>query len=141
MQLTQIQLSKRQRCAIRAALFYWQANTDSHERWHDSVATDAPSNAPSDTCIAPLSDAEIDKLCAALNFRAEEQDGVSGFSDETLERMAVDLKKEFTYDKHAGTWAWYDRGDEDDPDARCAGFATRKAALLDALEPYLNPED
>jgi hypothetical protein len=58
---------------------------------------------------------------------------------ERWERIAQDTKKEFVYDKHAGTWYWHDRGDGGVPEA--TGFATRREALLDAIGPYLEEDE
>lgn len=58
---------------------------------------------------------------------------------ERLECLAANTKKEFAYDKHTGTWSWCDRDDGGVPQA--IGFSSRRAALLDAIEPYLNPDE
>jgi len=57
---------------------------------------------------------------------------------ERYERIAADTKKECHYNKHTGYWFWCHRGDGMIPEA--TGFASRLEALLDAIEPYLNPE-
>ena len=62
--------------------------------------------------------------------------------EDTLERyeqIAADIKKEFLHDKHTGHWSWCDRGDGGVP--RATGFPTRLAALLDAIEPYLDSDE
>lgn len=56
---------------------------------------------------------------------------------ERLEQVAEDTKKVFSYNKHDGTWSWYDRDEAFNMDAGHHGFATRFLALLDAIEPYL----
>ena len=52
-------------------------------------------------------------------------------------QIAQDTKKSFSYDKSDGTWAWYDRDEEDNIDAYHVGFSTFWEALLDAIEPYI----
>jgi hypothetical protein len=59
---------------------------------------------------------------------------------EELEQIAQDTKKRFSYSKSEGTWAWYDSDEDDQVDAWHTGFETRFDALVDAVEPYLNPE-
>lgn len=56
-----LHINKRALCAVIAALRYWQANTDHHDRWHDPAATD-------DDNHSPLTDEEIDQLCQQCNF-------------------------------------------------------------------------
>ena len=58
---------------------------------------------------------------------------------ERYERIAQDTKKEFSYDKHAGTWYWHDRDAGGVPEA--TGFPTRMEALIDAIGPYLEDEE
>ena len=58
---------------------------------------------------------------------------------ERYERIAADTKKECHYNKHTGYWFWCHRGDGMIPEA--TGFTSRLEALLDAIEPYLNPEE
>lgn len=53
---------------------------------------------------------------------------------EQMELIAVDTRKAFAYNKSTGLWAWYDRNDTQYHN----GFATRFAALVDAVEPYLS---
>jgi hypothetical protein len=56
---------------------------------------------------------------------------------ERAEQVAADIKKVFMFDKHAGTWAWSDRDEESNAAAHHTGFATRYAALMDAVGPYI----
>lgn len=55
---------------------------------------------------------------------------------ERYEQIAADTKKEFLYNKHTGRWGWCNRDDGGVPTS--TGFHSRLAALLDAIEPYLN---
>lgn len=58
---------------------------------------------------------------------------------EHIFQIFEDIKKELSYDKHTGEWAWRDR---DEPyENRHDGHATALAAMLDAVEHYLNPEE
>ena len=54
---------------------------------------------------------------------------------ERCERIAVDIKKSFHYNKYTGKWSWEHDG------IIHGGFDTRMEALYDAVEPYLNGED
>ena len=60
---------------------------------------------------------------------------------EKAERIAIDTKKQFAYDKHQGLWFWYHKEDEADIANWSCGFQTRKQALMDAVEPYLGNEE
>lgn len=55
-------IDAREKATILAALSFWREHTCSHDRWHDPIATGAPSDTPSDACLAPLSDDEINTL-------------------------------------------------------------------------------
>jgi|TARA_R110002167_G_scaffold45083_1_gene135519 hypothetical protein len=55
---------------------------------------------------------------------------------ELYERIAVDTKKQFHYDKHTNLWAWtakgfYPTGDDFE-------FESRYDALVNSVEPYTN---
>jgi hypothetical protein len=50
-----------------------------------------------------------------------------------------DIKKELSYNKHTDKWSWHDR-DELASSVHCQ-FDTALAAMEDAIEPYLNPQD
>lgn len=62
--------------------------------------------------------------------------------DALEERMVVlsDIKKEVSYFKYTGTWAWHDRGD-DDTENWNDGFGSFWEAVLDATEPYFEEGD
>jgi hypothetical protein len=55
---------------------------------------------------------------------------------EEMELIAMDTKKEFTYNKHTGEWFWADKGSE----LLVGSFKTRLEALQDAVEPYFDNE-
>lgn len=57
---------------------------------------------------------------------------------ERMFRIMHDTKKELEYDKHGGCWFWHDR---DDPKTQQGPHETAHEAMLDACDPYLNPED
>lgn len=50
-----------------------------------------------------------------------------------------DTKKELHYNKHIGKWAWTDK--HEIVSDRFWAFDTALAAMEDAVEPYLNPQD
>ena len=55
-------------------------------------------------------------------------------AQETMELIAHDTRKEFSYNKASGLWAWHNRGENSDSHG---GFSTRLGALIDATEPYI----
>jgi hypothetical protein len=59
---------------------------------------------------------------------------------EYVGRVCEDVRKEFAYDKSAGTWSWFDRDEAENVAAWHTGFETRWDAMLDAAEPYLDEE-
>lgn len=52
---------------------------------------------------------------------------------ERCERIAVDIKKSFHYNKHTDKWNW-----QDSEGFAYGEFNTRMEALYDAVEPYLH---
>jgi hypothetical protein len=56
---------------------------------------------------------------------------------EQLETIAQDTKKSFTYNKHTGKWAWYNRGEDENRDNWVRDFDTRFDALIDSVAPYI----
>jgi hypothetical protein len=59
----------------------------------------------------------------------------------TLERfmqMSEDMKKDISFNKHTGKWAWRDRGESEEV---CVGFTTFWEALCDIVEPYMEGEE
>jgi len=65
---------------------------------------------------------------------------MSSVSFKYLERVFQvfeDLKKRLIFNKHVGTWTWVDRDEHDNPEAYHNGFPTAWAAMLDAVEPYM----
>lgn len=63
---------------------------------------------------------------------------------EKLERwcqILADTKKEISYDKSTGTWAWYDRYERGNIPAYHPGFKTWLEAVKDAIEPYLMDDE
>jgi len=55
-------------------------------------------------------------------------------------QIMEDIKKRISYDKSDGTWFWFDRCDEGNPDEYNNGFPTALDATRNAVEPYLESE-
>lgn len=60
---------------------------------------------------------------------------------EYVSRICEDARKEFAYDKHTGSWAWFDRDEAENVSAWHTGFETRWAAMLEAADPYIEDEE
>lgn len=54
-------------------------------------------------------------------------------------RIAKDTKKEFSYSKAEGTWAWYDRAEAHNLHNWHTGYPSFWECLVDAVEPYMEP--
>ncbi len=57
---------------------------------------------------------------------------------EEMMQVSEDLKKRIEFDKGAGTWSWYDRDEDTEPELWHTGFPTFLDALHDVVEPYLD---
>jgi hypothetical protein len=53
-------------------------------------------------------------------------------------QVSEDTRKQYSYNKLEGTWAWFYRSDENKDFAHHTGFETFLDALMDATEPYFN---
>ena len=57
---------------------------------------------------------------------------------EEIFKVFYDIKKELSYNKHTDKWSWHDRHESPYVHSQ---FDTALAAMEDAVEPYLNPQD
>lgn len=55
---------------------------------------------------------------------------------ESRMQVAEDTKKLFRFDKHTGTWSWYNKAEHEGH----GPFPTFFAAVVDATEPYFNED-
>ena len=60
---------------------------------------------------------------------------------ERLFQVFDDVKKGIAYNKHEGTWSWFDRDEQDNGSAYHGGFPTALDAMLDAVEPYMEDSE
>ena len=60
---------------------------------------------------------------------------------ERVMQLVADTKKLIMRNVSSGDWVWRDRDEIDNPDSLHKGYPTAWAAMVDAVEPYLEVDE